>query len=149
MALGTIAVVGIAVVGLAHRAARAARLARAGADAGRIPFLGRRRAAARPSRLWAALARLVARPLIWGGIAAIALLALAAPALGLRLGEPAVDAPRTAGGADDDADREAFPQAPAPAEVVVSGPDVTGPRVMAAVGALAPAPRPSARSAGR
>ena len=65
------------------------------ADAARIPFLGRRRAAARPSRLWGGLTRRVAaRPVIWGGIATVALLALAAPVLGLRLGQPAADALR-------------------------------------------------------
>ena len=81
IALGTIAVVGIAVAGsltvlpallswLGHRA-----------DRGRIPFLGRSRAAARPSRMWAALVRrVVAHPAIWGVTAAVALLALAAPA---------------------------------------------------------------------
>jgi putative drug exporter of the RND superfamily len=138
MALGTIAVVGIAVLG--SLTVLPALLAWLGpkADAGRIPFLGRRRAAARPSRLWAALARqVVARPVIWGGVATVALLALAAPALGLRLGEPAVDAPKgSAVIATTDAVRQAFPQAPAPAEVVVSGQDVTGPRVLAAVDAI-------------
>jgi RND superfamily putative drug exporter len=108
------------------------------ADAGRIPFLGRRRAAARPSRLWGWLARrVVARPLVWGGVAAIALLALAAPALGLRLGEPAADVPKDAAVVRTlDAIEQAFPQAPAPAEVVVTGTDVTGPKVLAAVDAL-------------
>ena len=96
-ALGTIAVVGLAVTG--SLTVLPALLAWLGpkADAGRIPFLGRRQASARPSRFWAALARrVVARPLIWGGVAAIAMLALAAPVLGLRLGEPAVDAPKDA-----------------------------------------------------
>jgi putative drug exporter of the RND superfamily len=138
MALGTIAVVGIAVIG--SLTVLPALLAWLGpkADAGRIPFLGRRRAAARPSRLWAALARrVVARPVVWGGIATIALLALAAPALGLRLGEPAVDAPKNAAVIRTaEAIHQAFPQAPAPAEVVVTGPDVTGPKVLAAVDAL-------------
>ena len=138
IALGTIAVVGIAVAG--SLTVLPALLAWLGpkADAGRIPFLGRRQAAARPSRLWAALARrVVARPLIWGGVAAIALLALAAPALGLRLGEPAVDAPKDAAVVPTmDAIHQAFPQAPAPAEVVVTGQDVTGPKVLAAVDAL-------------
>ena len=123
IALGTIAVVGIAVAG--SLTVLPALLAWLGpkADAGRIPFLGRRRAAARPSRLWAALARrVVARPVIWGGVAAVALLALAAPALGLRLGEPAVDAPKDAAVVTTmDAIQRAFPQAPAPAEVVVTG----------------------------
>ena len=89
IALGTIAVVGIAVAGaltvlpalLSWLGPRAGR--------GRLPFLGRSRAAARPSRLWAALVRrVVAHPAIWGVTATVALLALAAPALGMRLGEP-------------------------------------------------------------
>jgi putative drug exporter of the RND superfamily len=79
----------------------------------------------------------VARPLIWAGIAAVALLALATPALGLRLGQPAVDAPSDLPVVQTMSEIEhAFPQAPAPAIVVVTGPDVTGPRVMAAVDAL-------------
>jgi RND superfamily putative drug exporter len=138
MAVGTIAVVAIAVAG--SLTVLPALLAWLGprADAGRIPFLGRSRASARPSRLWAALARrVVARPVAWGGIAVIALLALAAPALGLRLGEPAVDVQRgTPVVATMSAIERAFPQAPAPAQVVVTGQDVTGPRVLAAVGAL-------------
>jgi RND superfamily putative drug exporter len=138
IALGTIAVVGIAVIG--SLTVLPAMLAWLGpkADAGRIPFLGRRRAAARPSRFWAALARrVVARPVIWGGVATVALLALAAPALGLRLGQPAVDAPKDAAVVRTmDAIERAFPQAPAPAEVVVTGHDVTGPKVLAAVDAL-------------
>ena len=137
-ALGTIAVVGLAVVG--SLTVLPGLLAWLGpkADAGRIPFLGRRQAAARPSRLWGALARrVVARPLVWGGVAAIALLALAAPALGLRLGEPAADVPKDAAVVRTlDAIEQAFPQAPAPAEVVVTGTDVTGPKVLAAVDAL-------------
>jgi len=138
IALGTIAVVGIAVVG--SLTVLPGLLAWLGpkADAGRIPFLGRRQAAARPSRLWAALARrVVARPVIWGGVAAIAMLALAAPALGLRLGNPAVDAPKGAAIVTTmDAIHQAFPQAPAPAEVVVTGQDVTGPKVATAIDAL-------------
>jgi RND superfamily putative drug exporter len=138
MALGTIAVVGIAVAG--SLTVLPGLLAWLGpkADAGRIPFLGRRQAAARPSRLWAALARrVVARPLVWGGVAAIALLALAAPALGLRIGEPAADVPKGAAVVNTlDAIEKAFPQAPAPAEVVVTGADVTGPKVLAAVSQL-------------
>ena len=137
-ALGTIAVVGIAVIG--SLTVLPALLAWLGpkADAGRIPFLGRRQATARPSRLWGALARrVVARPVIWGGVATVALLALAAPALGLRLGQPAVDAPKDAAVVQTmTAIQRAFPQAPSPAEVVVTGADVTGPKVLAAVDAL-------------
>ena len=138
IAAGTIAVVAIAVAG--SLTVLPALLAWLGprADKGRIPFLGRRRAAARPSRAWAALARsVVARPVIWGGLAAIALLALAAPALGLRIGQPPMDAPYNLPVVQTmTAIEHAFPQAPAPAEVVVTGPGVTGPKVAAAVGAL-------------
>ena len=114
MALGTIAVVGIAVAG--SLTVLPALLAWLGpkADAGRIPFLGRRQAAARPSRLWGGAGPPGGRrPLVWGGIATVALLALAAPALSLRLGEPAVDAPRNAAVVSTiDAIERAFPQAP-------------------------------------
>jgi RND superfamily putative drug exporter len=138
MALGTIAVVGISVVG--SLTVLPALLAWLGpkADAGRIPFLGRRRAAAKPSRFWGGLARrVVARPLIWGGIATVAMLALAAPALGLRLGQPALDAPKNIPAvATADALQRAFPQAPAPAEIVVTGQDLTGARVTTAVDEL-------------
>ncbi|HEY3953275.1 MAG TPA: MMPL family transporter [Streptosporangiaceae bacterium] len=138
IAVATIAVVAIAMIG--SLTVLPALLAWLGprADAGRIPFLGRNRAAARPSRLWGVLARrVVARPVIWGGVATIALLALAAPALGLRLGQPAVDAPRgTPTVRTLNEIERAFPQAPAPAEVVVTGRDVTGPRVLAAVSEL-------------
>jgi len=108
------------------------------ADRGRIPFLGRRRTAARPSRIWAALARrVVRRPLAWGGAAAIALLALAAPAAGMRLGSPAIDLPasspvlRTV-----DSIQRAFPQSPSPAQVVVTGTGLSGPGMRDAIGAL-------------
>ena len=138
IALGTIAVVGIAVAG--SLTVLPALLSWLGprADWGRIPFLGRSRAAGRPSRLWAALVRRVVRhPAIWGGVAAVALLALAAPALGMRLGEPAIDAPRGLAVVRTMNDiQRAFPQSPSPAEVVVTGPGVTGPGVRAAVAAL-------------
>ncbi len=143
MALGTIAVVGISVAG--SLTVLPALLAWLGpkADAGRIPFLGRRRAGrlsygARPSRFWGGLARLVVtRPLIWGGIATVAMLALAAPALGLRLGQPAIDAPKNVPAVTTmDAVQRAFPQAPAPAEIGVTGQDLTGARVTAAVDEL-------------
>jgi RND superfamily putative drug exporter len=138
IALGTIAVVGIAVAG--SLTVLPALLSWLGprADRGRLPFLGRSRAAGQPSRLWAALVRRVVKhPLVWGGVATVALLALAAPALGMRLGEPAVDAPASAPVVKTlNQIQHAFPQAPAPAMVVVTGADVTSPRLTAAVTAL-------------
>ncbi len=89
IAVGTIAVVGVAVIGSLTFLPALLSWLGPWADRGRIPFLGRRRTAARPSRLWAALVRRVIRhPAAWGSVAALAMLALAAPALGLRLGNP-------------------------------------------------------------
>jgi RND superfamily putative drug exporter len=138
VAIGTIAVVGVAVLG--SLTVLPALLSWLGkwSDRGRIPFLGRRRTAARPSRAWAALARQVTRrPVIFGGAAAIAMLALAAPALGMRLGSPAVDLP--AGNPvlqTIDRVNQAFPQTPSPAQVVVTGTNATGPAMASAISAL-------------
>jgi putative drug exporter of the RND superfamily len=138
MAIGAVVVVGIAVTG--SLTVLPALLSWLGdrVDKGRIPVLGRRRAAAPPSRLWAGLVRrVVRRPLLWGGAAAIAMLALAAPALGIRLAYPAIDAPAGLPVVSTmDAIQAAFPQSPAPAEVVVTGQDLTGPAVTGAIAEL-------------
>lgn len=140
VAVGTIAVVGVTVAGsLTFLPALLAWLGPR-ADRGAIPFLGRRRTAAKPSRLWAGLARRVTRrPLVWGAVAAVVMLALAAPALSLRLADP------PDGGFPDtipviataDQISRAFPAEPAPAQVVVTGRDPAGPAARAAVAALA------------
>jgi RND superfamily putative drug exporter len=138
MAFGTIAVVGTAVLG--SLTVLPALLSWLGprADRGRIPFLGRRRTAARPSRAWGALSRqVVRRPVIFGGVAAIAMLALAGPALGMRIGEPAVDLP--AGNPvlqTIDRVQQAFPQSPSPAQVVVTGSGLSSQSLKDAVVAL-------------
>jgi len=138
--LGTIAVVGVTVAGsLTFLPALLAWLGPR-ADRGYVPFLGRRRTAAKPSGLWSGLARrVVRRPVAWGTVAAAVMLALAAPALGMRLGNPPdsgfpADVPvvQTA-----DQIQRAFPAVPAPAQVVVTGHDLTGHAVQAAVAALA------------
>jgi putative drug exporter of the RND superfamily len=139
IALGTIAVVGVTVLGsLTFLPALLAWLG-PWADRARIPFLGRRRTASRPSRLWAALVRqVVRRPLAWGALAAVAMLALAAPAVGLRLGNApdggfssSLPVVRTL-----DRIQQAFPQAPSPAEVVVTGSGLASPALRGAVTAL-------------
>jgi RND superfamily putative drug exporter len=137
MAIGSIAVVGLAVVGSLTVLPAVLSWLGPRADRGRIPLL-RRRVAARPSRLWGTLVRGVTRhPLAWGGLAIVALLALAAPALGMRTGEPAVDAPKGLPVLQTmDRIEQAFPQAPSPAEVVVTGKDLTGPAVSRALAAL-------------
>src|SRR5581483_9715451 len=133
------AVVGVAVIGsLTFLPALLSWLGR-WADRGRIPFLGRRRTAAKPSRLWAALVRrVVRRPVLWGGAAALVLLALAAPALGMRLRTPANDIPNNVPVVVTyHRIQHAFPQAPSPAQVVVTGTGLSGPAVRHAVAEVA------------
>jgi putative drug exporter of the RND superfamily len=138
IAFGAIAVVGVAVIGsLTFLPALLSWLGR-WADRARIPFLGRRRTAAKPSRLWAALVRrVVRRPLLWGGVAAVAMLALAAPALGMRLAYPENDVPNNVPiVATYNRIQQAFPQAPSPAQVVVTGTGLSGSAVRNAITAL-------------
>jgi putative drug exporter of the RND superfamily len=149
LAVGTITVVGVAVAGSLTVLPALLSLLGRWVDRGRVPFLGRRRAAARASRLWGSLAgRVVARPLVWGGTAGIALLALAAPALGLRLADPGLhDLPAGVPVVRNLlAIQRAFPGGPAPAEVVVTGQNLTGQPVRRAIAALnARAARDTAR----
>ncbi len=140
VAVGTIIVVGITVLG--SLTALPGLLAWLGSwvDRGRIPFLGRRRTAARESRFWRALVRrVVARPVLCGGLAAAGLLALASPALGMRLQDPGLhDLPATIPVVRTLLSiQHAFPGGPAPAEVVVTGAGLSGPPVQHAISALA------------
>jgi putative drug exporter of the RND superfamily len=137
-AFGTIAVVGVAVAGALTVLPALLSLLGPWADRGRIPFLGKARTRARPSRLWAAVvSQVVRRPALWGGLAAAALLALALPALGMKTQNPAIDLPsslpvvRTL-----DQIQRAFPGGPAPAQVVVAGPGVASPAMRHALAAL-------------
>jgi RND superfamily putative drug exporter len=139
LAVGTIMVVGITVLGSLTALPAALSVLGTWVDRGRVPVLGRRRTAARPSRLWAALAaRVVARPVLAGGAAALALAALAAPALGMRLSNSGIhDLPANIPVVQNLlATQRAFPGGPAPAEVVVTGAGLTGPAVRHAVTAL-------------
>ncbi|MBO0824957.1 MAG: MMPL family transporter [Actinobacteria bacterium] len=137
--IGTIVVVGVAVAGSLTFLPALLSWLGPRADRGYIPFLGRRRTAAKPSRLWAGLARHVTRrPLIWGLIAGTAMLALAAPALSLRLGNPpdggfpaGLPVVHTA-----DQIQRAFPAEPAPAQVIVTGRNLHAPAMSVAVGQL-------------
>jgi RND superfamily putative drug exporter len=140
LAVGTIMVVGVTVLGSLTALPAALSLLGTWVDRARIPFLGRRRTAARRSRLWEALARrVVARPALVGGAAALALAALAVPALGMRLANPGFhDLPTSVPVVQNLlATQRAFPGGPAPAEVVVTGRDLSGPAVRHAVAAIA------------
>jgi len=137
--LGTIAVVGVAVIGSLTFLPALLSWLGPWADRARIPFLGRRRTASRPSRLWTAVVhRVVRRPAAWGAVAAVALLALAAPALGMRLGSPPDGGFSAKLPVVQTADRiqAAFPEAPSPAQVVVTGQDLGGHAVSTAVAEL-------------
>jgi len=139
VAIGTILVVGVAVLGSLTFLPAILSMLGPWTDRGRIPFLGRRRTAARESKFFGALARaVVRRPLVWGGVAVIALLALAAPALRLNLEDPGIHSlPPNVPAVHALADiSEAFPGGPVPAEVVVTGQDLGGKQVSRAVAAL-------------
>ncbi|MFE4516521.1 MMPL family transporter [Kitasatospora sp. NPDC056783] len=140
MTLGTIIVVLLAVVG--SLTALPALLSMLGhrMDAGRLPWLGRRRAAARDSRMWRALVgQVVRRPLVWGGSVLALMLVAALPALDMRLADPSLqdELPRSVPEiANMVAIQDAFPGSPAPAIVVARGPVVHGGEFDRAITAL-------------
>jgi RND superfamily putative drug exporter len=132
-------VVAVAVVGSLTFLPALLSLLGTATDRARVPFLGRRQATARPSRLWRAVVTAVTRrPLAFGGLAAVALLALATPLATLHLQDPGINSfpdnvpvVRTL-----DEILTAFPGGPAPAEVVVTGDNLTGPQFSHALTAL-------------
>jgi RND superfamily putative drug exporter len=138
-AVGTIAVVGVAVLGSLTFLPGLLSMLGEWTERGRIPFLGKRRTVARESRTWGLLARaVVRRPVLWGGAATVALLALAAPTLSLHLENPGIydltaKAPVIRTLTDI---YQVFPGGPQPAEVVVTGSDLGGPQVADAVKAM-------------
>jgi putative drug exporter of the RND superfamily len=124
LTIGTVLVVGLAMTGSVTVLPALLSLLGHRVDRGRIPWLGRRRTRAAESRAWTAVARVVVRrPLLWGGAAALALVVLALPVLGIRLQDAAVteSLPRHVPVVDAAVRmQEAFPGAPSPAWVVVS-----------------------------
>ncbi|WP_307796025.1 MMPL family transporter [Amycolatopsis sp. 195334CR] len=123
LTIGTALVVGLAMLGAVTVLPAMLSLLGDRVDALRLPWFGRGRTAARESRAWASIASaVVRRPLAWGGLATLALVLTAAPAVGMHLQDaaitqslprevPAVDAALRMG--------EAFPGMPTPARVVV------------------------------
>jgi putative drug exporter of the RND superfamily len=138
IAFGTIMVVGVAVLGSLFFLPALLSWLGPWADRLQLPYLGRRRTHPQPSRLWGGLARrVVRRPLLLGGVAAAALLALSAPALGMRLANPSVDLPSSLPIVHVLADiKHDFPTRPAPAEVVVSGSGLDSPPMHRALAEL-------------
>ncbi|HSR84737.1 MAG TPA: MMPL family transporter [Streptosporangiaceae bacterium] len=138
IAFGTIMVVGVAVLGSLFFLPALLSWLGPWADRLQLPYLGRRLTHPKPSRLWEGLARrVVRRPLLYGGVAAAALLALSAPALGMRLGNPSVDLPSNLGVVQVlEEIQHKFPAKPAPADVVVTGANLASPAMQHEVAAL-------------
>jgi uncharacterized membrane protein YdfJ with MMPL/SSD domain len=135
IALGTIIVVAIAVVG--SLTVLPAMLSRLGEkiDRGRIPGLRRVRDG-RDSRLWRALLDpVLRRPLIAALLSGGLVVALALPALGLRTADPgASDLPQDVAAVQTlDRIKATFPGRPAPAEVVIRADNVTTPKTKTAI----------------
>jgi putative drug exporter of the RND superfamily len=139
VAIGTMLVVAVAVLGSLTFLPALLSLLGTATDRARVPFLGRRQAAARPSRAWRAVVTAVTRhPLALGGLAAVALLALATPLATLHLEDPGVDQLPASVPVVRTLDQilTAFPGGPTPAEVVVTGDNLTGPKFDTALTAL-------------
>ena len=137
--MGTMLVVAIAVVGSLTVLPAVLSMLGDRVDRGRIPWLGRRGRSGDGSRVWSTVVGAVLRhPVVWGGLAAAFLVALAIPALRLHTVNSGVQ------GLPHDLpvmqvyDRavKAFPGEPMPAIVVVSAPNVTTPAVTAGIKAL-------------
>jgi len=145
IAVGTIMVVGVAVLGSLTFLPALLSWLGPWADRGKLPHLGHRRTEARPCRTWAGLAgRVVRRPALYGGVAAAALLALSAPALGMRLGSPSIDLPSNLGVVRVLSDiQHEFPGRPAPADVVVTGTSLASPQLNTELAALRSEASPS------
>jgi RND superfamily putative drug exporter len=138
-AVGTVLVVSIALVG--SLTVLPAVLSRLGdkVDRGRVPGLKRLRARYGESRFWAMIVDVVLRrPLLWGGLAAALLIALAIPAFSLHTVNSGFQgAPRNLPIMQIyDRIQAAFPGGATPEIVVISAPDVTAPQVTAGIAAL-------------
>jgi RND superfamily putative drug exporter len=139
LALATILVVAVAVLG--SLTVLPALLSRLGdkVDRLRVPLVGRLRRDDGEGRIWGAIVdRVLRRPALSAGLAAALLLALAAPALQLRL---APQGPESFPKSLDvikayDRMQQAFPGSALPANVVVEAPNVQAPAMRTAIAQL-------------
>jgi RND superfamily putative drug exporter len=139
VAVGTILVVGVAVIGSVTVLPALVALLGRGVEAGRLPLIGRRGARGEGSAAWGWMVeRVLRRPLLLGGLAAALLVALALPATGMRTVAPGLD-----GISRDlpelralDRIEAAFPGGPDPALVVVRAADAGAPAVRRALADL-------------
>jgi uncharacterized membrane protein YdfJ with MMPL/SSD domain len=139
LALATILVVAVAVLGsLTVLPAVLSRLGD-GVDRGRIPFVGRLRRDGGEGRIWGAIVdRVLARPALSAALSAGVLLLLAAPAVQLRLAAQGPDSFPDSIAVIKTYDRmqEAFPGSALPANVVVESSDVRSAAMRAAIAEL-------------
>jgi uncharacterized membrane protein YdfJ with MMPL/SSD domain len=139
LAVATILVVAVAVLG--SLTVLPALLSRLGDDVDRlrVPLVGRLRRDDGEGRIWAAIVdRVLRRPILSAVVAAGLLLALAAPALQLRIASPGPDTFPSSLEVVKTYNRmqQAFPGKALPASVVVKAADVNAPSVRAAIGRL-------------
>ena len=139
LGVSTIAVVAVAVLG--SLTVLPALLSRLGdrVDRGRLPFVGRRVGGTGEGRFWGAIVdRVLRRPLVSAVLAAGLLLALAAPALQLRMVQPGPDTFPQSLPVMQAYERmqDSFPGTALPASVVVKAADVNAPEVRRAIDRL-------------
>ncbi|GHB20022.1 membrane protein [Streptomyces viridiviolaceus] len=137
MGLASLMVVAVAMVGSVTVLPALLSLLGERVEKGRLPFLRRRPGTGRESRFWTAvLGRVLARPVLSVVVATGALLAVAAPAIGMKTQNLTLD--------QEFGDslpivqtynrvNEAFPGGSEPAEVVVKADDINAPEVKAAL----------------
>ncbi|MET8769973.1 MMPL family transporter [Streptomyces sp. NPDC004658] len=138
MGLASLMVVAVAMVGSVTVLPALLSLLGERVEKGRLPFLARRRRSGnRDSRFWTAVLRgVLAKPLVSVVVAAGALLAVAAPALGMKTQQLTLDQEfgdslpivQTYNRVND-----AFPGGSEPAEVVVKAKDINAPEVRQAL----------------
>lgn len=142
MGLASLIVVAVAMVGSVTVLPALLSLLGERVEKGRLPFLRRRRATAgdQGSRFWTAvLRRVLARPVVSVIVAVGALLAVAAPALGMKTSQLTLDQEfgdslpivQTYNRVND-----AFPGGSEPAQVIVSAKDIKAPEVRSALAAF-------------
>ena len=139
--LGVAAITVVAIAMLGSLTVLPALLSKLGdrVDRVRIPFVGRRSRSGGEGRIWGAIIdRVLRRPLLSTILAGGLLLALAAPALQLRMATPGPDTLPQSLPVVKTYTRmqQAFPGNAIPANVVVKAPNVQAPEVQAAIGKL-------------
>jgi uncharacterized membrane protein YdfJ with MMPL/SSD domain len=136
--LGVAAIIVVAIAMLGSLTVLPALLSRLGdgVDRVRVPFVSRLRRDDREGRVWGAVIdRVLRRPLLWALLSGGLLVALAVPALQLRMAEPGPDTfPKTLPAVQTyERMQNAFPGTALPASVVVEAPNVNAPTVRRAI----------------